>query len=139
MDRMAVLDRPSGAIAGGPTRREFDRRWLTLTVTTIGSFMSLLDGTIVNIALPDILRNFNAPLADGQLVLTMYLMSLAIVIPISGYLGERVGFKRLYQITVCLFTLGSLLCGLAWNMPSLILFRVMQGLGGGMLQPLGMA
>lgn len=126
--------------AGTAMRRSsFDPRWLPLAVTTIGSFMSLLDSTIVNIALPTILRDFGASLGKGQLVLTVYLVALAVVIPVSGYLGERVGMKRLYIITLALFTLGSTLCGFAWNLESLIFFRVLQGLGGGMLQPLGMA
>lgn len=120
-------------------RSGFDPRWLPLTVTTIGSFMSLLDSTIVNIALPTILRDFGARLEDGQLVLTVYLVALAVVIPVSGYLGERFGMKRLYIVTLVCFTAGSTLCGFAWNLPSLIVFRVLQGLGGGMLQPLGMA
>ncbi len=120
-----------------PTLR--DPRWLPLLVTTIGSFMSLFDSTIVNIALPSVLRDFHQDLGNGQLVLTSYLMALAVVIPISGWLGERVGMKRLYMITLVLFTIGSVLCGLAWNLQSLIAFRILQGLGGGMLQPLGMA
>lgn len=122
-----------------PARTGFDPRWLPLAVTTIGSFMSLLDSTIVNIALPTILRDFGADLQNGQLVLTVYLVALAVVIPVSGYLGERFGMKRLYIVTLVCFTLGSTLCGFAWNLPSLIVFRVLQGLGGGMLQPLGMA
>ncbi len=117
----------------------FDRRWLTLTVTTIGSFMSILDSTIVNIALPSILKDFRSDLGNGQLVLTVYLLALAVVIPLSGFLAERVGMKRLYMITLVAFTLSSAMCGLAWNLPSLIGFRAIQGLGGGMLQPLGMA
>jgi DHA2 family multidrug resistance protein len=116
-----------------------DPRWLPLTVTTVGSFMSILDSTIVNIALPSILKDFGASLESGQLVITSYLMALAVVIPLSGFLGERVGMKRLYMVTLAFFTIGSALCGLAWNVQSLILFRVVQGLGGGMLQPLGMA
>ncbi len=116
-----------------------DPRWLPLVATTIGSFMSILDSNIVNIALPKILEDFHANLQNGQLIIASYLMALAVVIPLSGFLGERVGMKRLYMITLGLFTLGSVLCGLAWNVQSLIFFRVMQGLGGGMLQPLGMA
>lgn len=117
----------------------FDRRWLALGVTTIGSFMSILDSTIVNVALPSVLRDFNAGLARGQLVLTVYLLALAVVIPLSGFLADRIGIKRLYMVTLVFFTAGSALCGLAWNLPSLIGFRALQGLGGGMLQPLGMA
>jgi len=124
---------------GAPASTGFDRRWLALGVTTIGSFMSILDSTIVNIALPSILRGFHSSLQNGQLVLTVYLLSLAVVVPASGFLGDRFGMKRLYIITLILFTGGSALCGLAWNLQTLILFRVIQGLGGGMLQPLGMA
>jgi EmrB/QacA subfamily drug resistance transporter len=116
-----------------------DPRWLPLVVTTIGSFMSILDTNIVNIALPRILQDFHSSLESGQLVIAGYLMALSVVIPLSGFLGERVGMKRLYMITLGFFTLGSALCGLAWNTESLIFFRVIQGLGGGMLQPLGMA
>jgi EmrB/QacA subfamily drug resistance transporter len=118
---------------------QIDRRWLALSVTTIGSFMSILDSTIVNIALPSLLRDFNTDLRSGQLVLTIYLLALAVVIPLSGFLADRVGMKRLYIITLICFTAGSALCGLAWNLPSLVFFRALQGLGGGMLQPLGMA
>jgi EmrB/QacA subfamily drug resistance transporter len=121
------------------TRRGLDPRWLSLTVTTIGSFMSILDSTIVNIALPSILRDFKSDLSNGQLVLTVYLLSLAVVIPVSGFLGERLGMKRLYMLTLVGFTASSAMCGLAWNLPSLIGFRAVQGLAGGMLQPLGMA
>jgi DHA2 family multidrug resistance protein len=117
----------------------FDPRYLPLAVTTIGSFMSVLDTSIVNIALPSMLRDFGANLENGQLVITSYLMALAVIIPASGYLAERVGMKRLYIITLTCFTAGSALCGFAWNIDSLILFRVLQGLGGGMIQPLGMA
>src|SRR3954447_10846178 len=84
--------------------RGFDMRWVALGVTTIGSFMTLLDGTIVNIALPSILRTFRADLDNGQLVLTAYLLSMAIVIPISGFLGERFGMKRLYIANLIGFT-----------------------------------
>jgi len=130
---MAETRPPSGFWSG------IDPRWLALSVTTIGSFMSILDSTIVNVALPNILRDFGAELETGQLVLTVYLLALAVVIPLSGYLAGRVGIKRLYIVTLLFFTAGSALCGLAWNLPSLILFRAIQGLGGGMLQPLGMA
>jgi EmrB/QacA subfamily drug resistance transporter len=120
-------------------RRKFDPRWLPLAVTTIGSFMSIMDSQIVNIALPNILTHFNASLSSGQLVITGYVMALAVVIPLSGFLGERTGMKRLYMITLACFVGGSALCGLAWDVNSLIFFRVVQGLGGGMLMPLGMA
>jgi len=122
-----------------PRSRSFDPRWLPLAVTTVGSFMSILDTQIINIALPSILTHFNASLSNGQLVITAYVMALAVVIPLSGFLGERLGMKRLYMFTLACFVLGSAMCGLAWGVQSLIFFRILQGLGGGMLQPLGMA
>jgi len=112
---------------------------MALLVTAIGQFMALLDTNNINIALPSILKQFNASLSSGELVVASYVMALAIVIPLSGFLGERVGMKRLYMFTLAGFVVGSALCGLAWNAPSLIFFRVIQGLFGGMLQPLGMA
>ncbi len=94
-----------------------DPRWLALSVTTIGSFMSILDSTIVNIALPSMLRDFNTDLKNGQLVLTIYLLALAVVpIPISGPIAERVGIEAaLHHHPGLPFTLGSALCGFAWN------------------------
>jgi EmrB/QacA subfamily drug resistance transporter len=120
-------------------RGGFDRRWLILCVTTIGTFMSILDSTIINVALPDILHDFNVDLDNGQYVLTVDLLFLAIVIPLSGFLADRVGMKRLFMLTLTGFTLSSALCGLAWDLPSLIAFRAIQGLSGGMMQPLSMA
>ena len=116
-----------------------DPRWLPLGVTTAGTFMSILDNNVINVALPTILQHFDASLGQGQLVVTAYVMALAVVIPLSGFMGERIGMKRLYMFVLAAFATGSALCGLAWNIESLVAFRVLQGLGGGMLQPLGMA
>lgn len=121
------------------TQRNFDPRWLPLGVITMGTFMSILDNNVIHVALPRILESFNTSLGNGQLVVTAYVMALAVVIPLSGFLGERIGMKRLYLFVLASFITGSVLCGLAWNVESLIVFRVLQGLGGGMIQPLGMA
>jgi EmrB/QacA subfamily drug resistance transporter len=123
----------------GMRGRKFDPRWLVLAVVTIGSFMTLLDSSIVNVALPGIIGGFHSSVAVGELVVTIYLVGLAVVIPVSGYLGERFGMKRLYMTVLVAFCLSSGLCALAWSMPSLVVFRGLQGLGGGMLQPVGMA
>lgn len=125
--------------AASPPRLGIDYRWLSLGVTTIGSLMSILNMTMVNIGLPKILTTFGVDVQEGQWVLTSYMIALAVVVPVSGFLAEKIGMKRLYMITMALFVVGSVLCGFAWDLPSLILFRVLQGLGGGMLQPLGMA
>jgi EmrB/QacA subfamily drug resistance transporter len=122
-----------------PGASGFDRRWLALIATTIGSFMTLLDSSIVNVALPGMISDFHSTVTAGQFVVTIYLMALAVVIPISGFLGEKVGMKRLFMALLLAFAVSSALCALAWSMPSLILFRALQGLGGGMLQPVSMA
>src|SRR4051812_30331499 len=110
--------------------RRFDPRWLILAATTVGGFMSLLDSTMVNVALPTLMRDFNANVRDGQWVITGYTLALSIVIPISGFLADKIGIKRLYMVTMVLFVLGSLACATAWDLHSLIGFRVLQGLGG---------
>lgn len=122
----------------GP-RRGLDYRWLCLSVTTIGSFLSLLNQTTVNIGLPKILSTFNVDVQQGHWVITAYMIALAVVVPISGFLSEKVGMKRLYLLTFTLFIGGSVLCSLAWDLPSLVAFRAVQGLGGGMLHPLSLA
>jgi EmrB/QacA subfamily drug resistance transporter len=102
-------------------------------------FMNIMDITIVNVALPTIGRDFHiAPTAvDG--VVIAYLVSLAVFIPASGWLGDRFGGKRVLLVAIAVFTVGSVLCGLAQNMTQLVVFRVLQGAGGGMMAPVGMA
>jgi EmrB/QacA subfamily drug resistance transporter len=112
--------------------------WRVLIVAILGYFMVILDSTIVNIALPRIMTTFNASVDRAQLVITGYLIALALVIPATGFLSDRFGTKRVFIFTVAGFTLGSVLCGLSWDIDSLIFFRVIQGLAGGMTQPLGM-
>jgi EmrB/QacA subfamily drug resistance transporter len=102
-------------------------------------FMNIMDITIVNVALPTIGRDFHiAPTAVDGIVIA-YLVSLAVFIPASGWLGDRFGGKRVLLTAIVVFTLGSALCGLAQNMTELVLFRVLQGAGGGMMAPVGMA
>ena len=107
------------------------------TVVIIGTFMSVLDTTIVNVAIETLSRDFHSPLSTIQWVTTGYLLALALVIPMSGWVVERFGSRRMFVVSLVLFTLGSALCGLAWSTPSLIAFRFLQGLGGGMLMPIG--
>jgi EmrB/QacA subfamily drug resistance transporter len=126
-------------MADAAPRGGLDYRWLSLGVTTVGSFLSLLNTTTVNIGLPVILKTFNVDVQQGHWVITAYMIAVAVVIPISGFLAEKVGPKRLYLTMMALFLVGSVLCSLAWDLASLIVFRVLQGLGGGMLHPLGLA
>jgi EmrB/QacA subfamily drug resistance transporter len=111
--------------------------WRIAIVVIVGVIMSVLDTTIVNVALHDLSHDLRAPLDSIQWVITGYLLSLAAVIPITGWAVRRYGARRLYLIALVVFTAGSALCGLAWSSGSLIAFRVLQGVGGGMLTPIG--
>ena len=102
-------------------------------------FMSIMDSTIVNVALPSLSRQFNAIGTSIDAVVVGYLVSLAIIIPASGWLGDKLGTKRVFLSALALFTFASALCGLASNLPMLIAFRVLQGIGGGALTPVGTA
>ncbi|HVA24394.1 MAG TPA: DHA2 family efflux MFS transporter permease subunit [Chloroflexota bacterium] len=114
-------------------------KWTVLMVTVVGMFMSILDQTVVNVALPKIISVFGASIDSVQLVVTGYALALAIIIPATSYLQDTFGSKRMWMFSLAAFTIGSTLCGLSWNTQSLIVFRVLQGLGGGMLQPLAFA
>jgi EmrB/QacA subfamily drug resistance transporter len=117
--------------------RALDRRLLLIAaVVVLGSFMSILDTTIVNVAISELSRSFSVSLSVTQWVSTSYMLALATVIPLTGWAADRFGTKRLYIASILLFVLGSALCGLAWSATSLIAFRVLQGLGGGMIMPL---
>ncbi|KAB2339689.1 DHA2 family efflux MFS transporter permease subunit [Actinomadura rudentiformis] len=107
-------------------------------VVVLGAIMSILDVTVVNVAINDLAKEFKTPLATIQWVATGYTLALATVIPITGWASARFGTKRLYMISITLFVLGSMLAGAAWSAESLIAFRVLQGLGGGMIMPAGM-
>jgi EmrB/QacA subfamily drug resistance transporter len=112
------------------------RVWIVSAVAMLGAVMSILDTTIVNVALATLGRDLHARLATIQWVVTGYMLSLAAVIPVTGWASRRFGAKRVFLISLVLFTLGSLLCGLATSIGELIAFRVLQGLGGGMIMPL---
>src|SRR5690242_12714113 len=100
--------------------------------------MSILDITVVSVALPTFQTEFDATYAQVAWTMTGYTLALATVIPLSGWAADRFGTKRLYMMAILLFTLGSVLCATATSIGMLIGFRVLQGLGGGMLMPLGM-
>lgn len=102
-------------------------------------FLSTMDTTIVNVALPTIGRAFSVESTSVDAVSISYLVSLAVFIPASGWLGDRFGGKRVLLAAVAVFTLASALCGLASGLGELIAFRLLQGAGGGMLVPVGMA
>ncbi|MGE5416066.1 MAG: DHA2 family efflux MFS transporter permease subunit [Acidobacteriota bacterium] len=113
--------------------------WSILIVIIIGTFMAILDSSIVNVALPKMMVIFNVTTDEIQWILTAYMLTLGVVMPLSGYLGDTYGYKRIYMIALGTFIVGSFLCGLAWNVNSMIAARIVQALGGGIMQPLGMA
>jgi EmrB/QacA subfamily drug resistance transporter len=113
--------------------------WVVSGVVITGVVMSILDTTIVNVALETLSRELKASLNTIQWVSTGYMLALAVVIPLTGWMSERVGAKPVWMTSVALFGIGSALCGLAWSAGSLIFFRILQGFGGGMIMPVGMA
>jgi EmrB/QacA subfamily drug resistance transporter len=123
---------PAGARAG------LDYKWTAAGVVVVGALMSILNQTIINVALPTLEADFGVSLASIQWVVTAYALGLAAVIPLSGWLADRYGTKRVFLVSQVLFTLSSMLCGLAWSSASLIAFRVVQGLSGGLIMPTGM-
>jgi EmrB/QacA subfamily drug resistance transporter len=111
--------------------------WRISAVVILGSIMSILDTTIVNVALDTLHTDLHSSIANIQWVVTGYMLSLAAVIPITGWAARRFGAKRVYLVSLVLFTAGSALCGLAASATQLIIFRVLQGVGGGMIMPIG--
>jgi MFS transporter, DHA2 family, multidrug resistance protein len=105
----------------------------------IGTFMAVLDATIVNVSLPKIMASFGVGLDKIEWVITAYMLAMAVALPASGWLADKFGYKRLYFIGLFLFTMGSMLCGRSTEENMLIFSRVIQGLGAGTVQPLGMA
>jgi EmrB/QacA subfamily drug resistance transporter len=115
------------------------RVWRIGVVTVLGTVMSVLDTTIVNVALDPLARALGDDLPSISWVVTAYLLAIAAVSPIAGWASRRIGTRRLYLLSLVLFTLGSLACGLAWDTRSLVVARVLQGAAGALLMPVGQA
>jgi DHA2 family multidrug resistance protein len=116
-----------------------ERKWKVLISLIFGIFMIILDSTIVNIAFPTLRMAFGASLANAQWVISIYVLALGITTPVSGFLADRFEIKKVYLFGLALFTLGSFLCGIAPNLGLLIAARALQGVGGGIAQPLSAA
>ena len=101
--------------------------------------MAVLDSTIVNVALPKIMASFGVGIDKIEWVLTAYMLALAVMLPTAAWLADYFGYKRMYFIGLLLFTIGSFMCGVSGDENMLIFSRVIQGLGAGIIQPLGMA
>jgi EmrB/QacA subfamily drug resistance transporter len=130
---------PSSPAAPSANGDKLDQALMRVAwVVVLGAIMSILDVTVVNVAINTLAREFETTLPTIQWVSTGYTLALATVIPLTGWAADRFGTKRLYMTSISLFVGGSVLSGLAWSAGSLIFFRVLQGFGGGMLMPLGM-
>jgi EmrB/QacA subfamily drug resistance transporter len=134
---MSQTPAASGASPQAPTDpNALDRgTMIVASVVLLGAVMSILDTTIVNVAIDKLAVDFNASLTTIQWVVTGYTLALAAVIPASGWAADRFGTKRIYMASLALFMIGSALCAAATSAPELIVFRVLQGFGGGMIMP----
>lgn len=120
--------------------RSIPYKWIVAAAFITGLSMDLMDTTIVNVALPVLGKSFHTSNNTTlEWVITGYLLSLAVWIPASGWIGDRFGTKKTFLFALAMFTLGSGLCSIAWNIGALIGFRILQGVGGGMLTPVGVA
>jgi DHA2 family multidrug resistance protein len=109
--------------------------WVVAITVTLATFMEVLDTSIANVALPHIAGNLSASADESTWVLTSYLVSNAIILPLSGWLSSVIGRKRFYMTCVAIFAVSSFLCGFATSLGMLVVFRILQGVGGGGLQP----
>ncbi|TMC83966.1 MAG: DHA2 family efflux MFS transporter permease subunit, partial [Chloroflexi bacterium] len=125
-------------VSAQPVRssRGMQYKWIVATVVILGVFMSILDQTIVNIAIPRLQTAFGADIHSVQWVLTAYILTQGVVTPTAAYFSDTFGIKRFYIFCLAAFTICSALCGIAWSLPVLILFRILQGAGGAALFPL---
>ena len=114
-------------------------RWFVLANVMMGTFMAVLDATIVNVGLTKMMSAFGVSVDKIEWVLTAYLLVFAVILPSSGWIADHLGYKKTYTLGLFLFTLGSLLCSLSINENMLIAFRVIQGAGAGFIMPVGMA
>ncbi|GCE21806.1 MDR family MFS transporter [Dictyobacter kobayashii] len=117
------------------TRQRLPYKWIVILVVVFGAFMTILDQTIVNIALPRLQTAFHAPLSIVQWSITAYILTQGVMTPTTAFFVNHLGAKRFYVLALAIFTLGSALCGLAWSLPALIIFRILQGIGGAFLYP----
>lgn len=127
-----VTERP----VSSPERGLDRRAWQIIGVATLAPFMTQMDSTIVNVSLSTIREDLHSSIARAQWIISGYLLALALMLPLHGWLVDRLGAKRLYLFCFSLFTLASVLCGMAHSMPELICARIVQGIAGGLLAPL---
>ncbi len=114
-------------------------RWIVLATVIFGTFLGRLDQTVVNLALPKIIGDFNINVTDAAWISTAYILANAVFVPVWGKLGDTAGRKRIYLIGFIGFTIASGLCALAWNLSSMVIFRIIQGFAVSADYPTAMA
>ena len=114
-------------------------RWMILITVIVGTFLGRLDQTIVNLALPHIIQDFNITVSSAGWIATAYILANAVFVPIWGKLGDTVGRKKVYILGFVIFIIGSVLAGLSWNLSSMIVFRVIQAIASSADYPTAMA
>ena len=114
-------------------------KWAALFVVVIGTFMVMLDSSIVNIAIPKMMNVFGSDLDAVKWILTGYSLTMGAVVPVTGFLSDTIGVKKLFIFALIFFTIGSFLCGFAWSTNAMVVFRVIQAIGGGAIMPVGMS
>jgi DHA2 family multidrug resistance protein len=134
-----MTDRTSGEPALQREDGGFENRIAASVVLIIAVFMAVLDMSVVNVALPSMMTEFGVNTSDIQWVITAYTLVVGTLVPVTGFASDRFGYKRVFLLALVLFTVGSFLCGLAWSNATMILFRIIQGFGGGALMPVAMA
>ncbi len=129
----------AAATAQSEVEEDAGYRWRVLGVVMLGTVMSALDSSIVNVSLPNMMASFGASVDDIEWVITGYMLAFSTFMPLTAWLRDRMGYRALYISSLAVFTIGSVLCGIAPNLPTLVFARVIQALGGGAITPTGMA
>ncbi len=123
----------------GKLETPYNYKWIVMGIVMAGTLMAALDTSIVNVSIPAIMADYGVSIDEIGWVITGYMIAFATLMPLTAWFRNRVGYRSLYITSLIVFTVGSLLCGIAWNLPSLIVARVIQALGGGAITPTAMA
>jgi len=129
----------SATASAAPPAETPGYRWLALIAVIVGAFVAILNNSLINVAIPKLTNVFGSTTDRIQWVLTGYMLASGVIIPISGYMGDRLGYKKFFIISLSVFTAGTLLCAVAWSDTSLIVARIIAGLGGGVIMPISMS
>src|SRR5215472_15808476 len=136
--RPSTNGRSNGTAPARPARRIAGNKWLIALPVMLAALTAVLDGSIVNVALPNMQSSFGSSIDEIDWIITGYLISNVSVIPATGWLSNAFGLRRYFIASQIVFLVGSALCGFSWNLGSLVFFRVLQGIGGGAILPVAL-